>query len=169
MVLSILLHGVISLPDATSNDKSMLWSDYFFFQLVQSAQIFPKWFFSINTWRMFWNFWNMIDVHMKFWFKMVDWTVPPEVSCRWKQCESWSAGFIRSQLNWFTRFSKEGIEVWKCYAQNTLFTSNRAQDKCVIKNYFSYSSTKTYVVGTQKNHLNEAFLLSTKIYVITDG
>ena len=27
--------------------------------------------------------------------------------------------------------------------------------------YFSYFSTKTYVVGTQKNHLNETVLLST--------
>ena len=29
------------------------------------------------------------------------------------------------------------------------------------KNYFSYFSTKTYVVGTQKNRLNETALLST--------
>ena len=29
------------------------------------------------------------------------------------------------------------------------------------KKYFSYFSTKTYVVGTQKNRLNEKFLLST--------
>ena len=30
------------------------------------------------------------------------------------------------------------------------------------KNYFSYSSTETYVVGTQKNRLNETVLLSTQ-------
>ena len=35
-------------------------------------------------------------------------------------------------------------------------------DKRVIKNYFSYFSTKTYVVGTQKNRLNETVLLSTQ-------
>ena len=28
--------------------------------------------------------------------------------------------------------------------------------------YFSYFSTKTYVVGTQKNRLNETFLLGTQ-------
>ena len=31
-----------------------------------------------------------------------------------------------------------------------------------LKNYFSYFSTKTYVVGTQKNRLNETVLLSTQ-------
>ena len=30
-----------------------------------------------------------------------------------------------------------------------------------MENYFSYSSTKTYVMGTQKNRLNETVLLST--------
>ena len=39
------------------------------------------------------------------------------------------------------------------------------------KNFFSYFSTKTYVVGTQKNRLNETVLLSTQniLYVQTDG
>ena len=33
--------------------------------------------------------------------------------------------------------------------------------ECVPKkNFFSYLSAKTYVVGTQKNHLNETVLLS---------
>ena len=32
----------------------------------------------------------------------------------------------------------------------------------IIKNQFSYFSTKTYVVGTQKNRLNEAVLLGTQ-------
>ena len=31
----------------------------------------------------------------------------------------------------------------------------------LIKIQFSYFSTKTYVVGTQKNHLNETVLLGT--------
>ena len=33
--------------------------------------------------------------------------------------------------------------------------------ECVIKNLF-YFSTKTYVVGAQKNRLNETVLLNTK-------
>ena len=32
----------------------------------------------------------------------------------------------------------------------------------LTKNYFSYFSTKTYVVGTQKNRLIETVLLSTQ-------
>ena len=34
--------------------------------------------------------------------------------------------------------------------------------ECVIENYLSYFSSKTYVVGTQKNRLNETVLLSTQ-------
>ena len=41
--------------------------------------------------------------------------------------------------------------------------------KCVNKTYVSYFSTKSYVVGTENNRLNETVLLSTKIYVKTDG
>ena len=33
-------------------------------------------------------------------------------------------------------------------------------EECVPKYYFSYFTTKTYVVGTQKNRLYEAVLLS---------
>ena len=33
--------------------------------------------------------------------------------------------------------------------------------ECVTTKYFSFFSTKTYVVGTQKNRLNETALLST--------
>ena len=35
-------------------------------------------------------------------------------------------------------------------------------EKCVPKKYFSYFAIKTYVVGTQKNRLNETVLLSTQ-------
>ena len=38
----------------------------------------------------------------------------------------------------------------------------RPPDKSVNEYYFSYFSTKTYVVGTQKNHLAETVLLSTQ-------
>ena len=42
-------------------------------------------------------------------------------------------------------------------------TTNRAIVKsAVTKKYFSYFSTKTYVVGTQKNRLYEMVLLSTQ-------
>ena len=33
---------------------------------------------------------------------------------------------------------------------------------CVFENYFLYFSSKTYVVGTQKNRLKETVLLSTQ-------
>ena len=36
------------------------------------------------------------------------------------------------------------------------------QIKCVLENHISYFSTKTYVVGTQKNRLNETVLLGTQ-------
>ena len=35
------------------------------------------------------------------------------------------------------------------------------RQECVTENYFSYFSTKTYAIVTQKNRLNEAHLLST--------
>ena len=43
--------------------------------------------------------------------------------------------------------------------------------ECVTEIYFFYFSTKTYVVGTQKNHLNVTVLLSTQNiqYVKIDG
>ena len=44
--------------------------------------------------------------------------------------------------------------------QNQHFS--RTPDKNAYWNFFSYFSTKTYVVGTQKNHLNETVLLSTQ-------
>ena len=36
------------------------------------------------------------------------------------------------------------------------------RSECTTENLFSYFSTKTYVVGTQKNRLNETVLLSTQ-------
>ena len=35
-------------------------------------------------------------------------------------------------------------------------------DKSVTENYVSYLSVQTYVLCTQKNHLNEMFFLSTQ-------
>ena len=45
---------------------------------------------------------------------------------------------------------------------------SRPPDKCVLENYFLYFSSKTYVVGTQKNHLTETVLLSTQNICLTD-
>ena len=42
------------------------------------------------------------------------------------------------------------------------FGKGRPLVKCIPINYFSYFSTKTYVEGTQKNHLNETVPLSTE-------
>ena len=41
------------------------------------------------------------------------------------------------------------------YAMATILFISGLKLKYVPKSYFSYFSTKTYVVGTLKNHLNE--------------
>ena len=44
-----------------------------------------------------------------------------------------------------------------------MYTVVRPPDKSAyLKKYFLYFSSKTYVVGTQKNRLNETVLLSTQ-------
>ena len=40
-------------------------------------------------------------------------------------------------------------------------------DECVLENHFSYFSTKTYAMGTQKNHLIEMVLLNTQYTCLT--
>ena len=40
---------------------------------------------------------------------------------------------------------------------------------CILKSIFSYFSTKTYVVGTQRNCLSETILFSTRTHVLMDG
>ena len=66
------------------------------------------------------------------------------------------------------RSSLNPIEhVCKIYGGLTSFISRKTiivirPLECVAKNYFFYLSTKTFVVGTQKNRLNEAVLLSTQ-------
>ena len=50
--------------------------------------------------------------------------------------------------------------------KHPLETLSRPTDECVIENDLSYFSIETYVMGTQKNRLNEPVLLSTSnIYV----
>ena len=43
-----------------------------------------------------------------------------------------------------------------------LESTHATPPECVAENNFSYFSTKTYVVGAQKNCLNEMVLLSTQ-------
>ena len=58
-------------------------------------------------------------------------------------------------------FGVQSVDVdLNIFLKNT--TDFRPPDKCIQENYFSYYSTKTYVVGTQKNRLNETVLLSTQ-------
>ena len=50
-----------------------------------------------------------------------------------------------------------------CLKDNVLCDLPQASRKeCVLGNCFLYFSSKTYVVGTQKNRLNETVLLSTQ-------
>ena len=53
------------------------------------------------------------------------------------------------------------VDHWLSFAYGDLFCASDVKE-CVIENCFSYLSTKTYVVGTQKNRLNETVLLSTQ-------
>ena len=63
------------------------------------------------------------------------------------------------------------------YFELSMCTKHRSPDKeCIIESYFSYSSTKIYVVSTPKNHLIEIFfehqkhkfkLMSKKIIITT--
>ena len=58
------------------------------------------------------------------------------------------------------------IRIWVKITKSTLrHTPNfikTSRFECVFENKFSYFLTKTYVVGTQKNRLNETVLLSTQ-------
>ena len=38
----------------------------------------------------------------------------------------------------------------------------KSPDECILKKYFLYFSSKTYVVGNQNNRLNQTFLLTTQ-------
>ena len=44
----------------------------------------------------------------------------------------------------------------------TVHLNRYYSEECAPEKYFSYFSTKRYVMGTQKNHLNETVLLSTQ-------
>ena len=58
--------------------------------------------------------------------------------------------------------SSQALYHWAT-ALPVMMTVNQApKEECVIQNLFSYLTIKTYVVGTQKNLLNEKVLLSTQ-------
>ena len=63
-----------------------------------------------------------------------------------------------------TRVRKQPIIAIYFESENELKCYNleaRSLDKSSMKNSFSYFSTETYVMGTQKDHLNEKVLWST--------
>ena len=48
------------------------------------------------------------------------------------------------------------------FCEELFWYSRPLVKECIPNNYFSYFSTKIYVVGAQKNSLNEMVLLSTQ-------
>ena len=48
------------------------------------------------------------------------------------------------------------------FMENSVGLKQAPDKECVTENYFSYFTTKTYVVGTQKNRLDETVLLGTQ-------
>ena len=51
--------------------------------------------------------------------------------------------------------------LWQTVKTQMKWHMQAPRSESVPENYFSYFSTKTYVVGTQKNRLHETVLLST--------
>ena len=49
-----------------------------------------------------------------------------------------------------------------CYPQGQFYFFKTLVKSVRNRKYFSYFSTKTYAVGTQKNRLNETVLLNTQ-------
>ena len=48
---------------------------------------------------------------------------------------------------------------------NFSFVLNGNRKQCVVQNQFSYFSIKAYIVGAQKNRLNETVLLNIQTYM----
>ena len=97
------------------------------------------------------------------------------IAKRWLKESTRSLSLIRKAVKTLTILyqsgSKEWIYYFFCCVRESVHTKCAYEvisayacrpHECVIKNYFSYLSTKTYVVGTQKNCLVETVLLSTQ-------
>ena len=65
------------------------------------------------------------------------------------------------------KLARNNVNVYIFGSQETC--SQALCQECVPPNKYSYFSTKTYAVGTQKTRFNETILSSTRTYVITDG
>ena len=84
--------------------------------------------------------------------------------CFWFVCPSICLSCIKYELqpwnlaSWLELMSE--LHYWFKKDFRELYQVPRLE--WVLENYFSYFSAKTYVVGTQKNHLNKTVLLSTQ-------
>ena len=67
------------------------------------------------------------------------------------------SGTIVRDSGVYTCIISNGLDEARAYAFLTVKGNTGLQIRKVTENYFSYFSTKTYVVGTQKNRLNEFF------------
>ena len=73
--------------------------------------------------------------------------------------------FFRSSIHSFMIFAclePQTVDIPKTMELEYQTHSKSGLQISILENYFLYFSSKTYVVGTQKNHLNETFFLSTK-------
>ena len=70
---------------------------------------------------------------------------------------------VRAQIVFLISLLKHAVDTKKKRLNETFLLST-INIQCVNEIYFSYFSTKTYSVGTQKNCLNEAVLLSPLTY-----
>ena len=100
------------------------------------------------------------------------WDLARQWTNSWIIQEKWKTVWIQISwlLHWFHNRIYPGVK-WDQYMCSKILKLNNREIhiikhasrlECVPENYFSYFLTKTYVVGTQKNRLNETVLLSTQ-------
>ena len=83
------------------------------------------------------------------------------------QLRSYGDG-VTTGLSLILRLEEPGIKLktpwvsYKASGRKWQIEYQASIKECVLENYFLYFSSKTYVVGTQKNRLNETVLLSTQ-------
>ena len=100
---------------------------------------------------------------------------PPGFSLRQKPEKYLANKFTLPYLGRSTESQVKSSQAWNCDEQSDLkmctvviyfgmgegFVGRPPEKRAHLKIIFSYLSTKTYVVGVQKNRLNETVLLST--------